>query len=76
MRAAVLTRPVTAEQLTVTEVPVPRLRPGWVRVRVFGVNECRKGASDSDFTFPRILGIEGADAAPRAHDPSAESATN
>ena len=73
MRAIVLTEPVDADQLTVSEVPVPEERPGWVRIRIkaFGVNELevtsRKGESSPDFTFPRILGIEGVgiiDAAP------------
>ena len=73
MRAIVLPHPVSPDQLTVSDIPVPDVRPGWVRIRVkaFGVNESevtsRKGESDPDFTFPRILGIEGVgiiDAAP------------
>ena len=65
MRAIRLTGPVPADQLTPTEVPVPEVRPGWARIRIkaFGVNESevtsRKGESSPDFTFPRILGIEG-----------------
>jgi NADPH:quinone reductase-like Zn-dependent oxidoreductase len=41
MRAIVLPRPVSPDQLTVSDVPVPDIRPGWVRIRVkaFGVNE-------------------------------------
>ncbi|WP_224089896.1 zinc-binding dehydrogenase [Arthrobacter sp. StoSoilB13] len=45
-------------------MPIPGVRPGWVRIRVmaFGINESeatsRVGESDADFTFPRILGIE------------------
>ncbi|MFI2754088.1 zinc-binding dehydrogenase [Cellulomonas sp. P22] len=64
MRAIRLTAPVDPDGLTVSEVPLPEVRPGWVRIRVmaFGVNESevtsRKGESDPDFTFPRILGIE------------------
>lgn len=52
--------------MAVTAVPKPGVKPGWVRIRVkaFGVNESevtsRRGESSSDFTFPRILGIEGA----------------
>ncbi|CAL9280413.1 L-threonine 3-dehydrogenase [Streptomyces sp. enrichment culture] len=86
MRAIVLTRPVAPDQLTVTEVPVPDVRPGWVRLRMkaFGVNESevtsRKGESDPDFTFPRILGIEGVgvvDAAPEGSglEPGQKAAT-
>lgn len=64
MRAIRLTAPVDTDGLTVSEVPVPEVRTGWVRIRVraFGVNESevtsRKGESSPDFTFPRILGIE------------------
>jgi NADPH:quinone reductase len=64
MRAIRLTGPGRTEVLTVSEVPVPQVRPGWVRIRVraFGVNESevtsRTGGSSSDFSFPRILGIE------------------
>ena len=65
MRAIVLSEPVDPRQLAVSHVPVPEVRPGWVRIRVraFGVNESevtsRKGQSSPDFSFPRILGIEG-----------------
>ncbi|MEV7693003.1 zinc-binding dehydrogenase [Microbacterium sp. NPDC089189] len=64
MRAIRLSGPVDIDGLTVTDVPLPEVRPGWVRIQVkaFGVNESevtsRQGESDSDFTFPRILGIE------------------
>ena len=64
MRAIRLTGPVDIDGLTVSDVPIPEVRPGWVRIRVmaFGVNESevtsRKGESDPDFSFPRILGIE------------------
>ncbi|MGO4680222.1 zinc-binding dehydrogenase [Microbacterium sp. 2MCAF23] len=65
MRAIRLTGPVDFDGLTVSEVPIPEVRPGWVRIRVmaFGVNESevtsRKGESSADFSYPRILGIEG-----------------
>ncbi len=64
MRAVRLTAPVDIDGLTVGDVPIPEVRPGWVRIRVmaFGINESeatsRAGKSDADFTFPRILGIE------------------
>ena len=64
MRAIRLTGPVDPDGLTVSAVPIPELRPGWVRIRVmaFGVNESevtsRQGESSPDFAFPRILGIE------------------
>jgi len=64
MRAIRLTGPVDVDGLTVSDVPIPEVRPGWVRIRVmaFGVNESevtsRQGESGPDFSFPRILGIE------------------
>ncbi|HEY8718937.1 alcohol dehydrogenase catalytic domain-containing protein [Pengzhenrongella sp.] len=64
MRAIRLTGPGGLETLATSQVPVPEVEPGWVRIKVkaFGVNESevtsRKGESGSDFTFPRILGIE------------------
>jgi len=66
MRAIRLTGPVEPEELTTSQVPLPEVRPGWVRIKVraFGVNESevtsRKGESDADFSYPRILGIEAA----------------
>ena len=41
MRAIRLTGPVDSDGLTVSDVPIPGVRPGWVRIRVmaFGVNE-------------------------------------
>lgn len=65
MRAIKLSGPGGLDTLVPSEVPKPDARPGWVRIRVkaFGVNESevtsRKGESSPDFTFPRVLGIEG-----------------
>jgi NADPH:quinone reductase-like Zn-dependent oxidoreductase len=64
MRAIRLTGPVPPDELAVSEVPVPDVTSGRVRIRVkaFGVNESevtsRKGESGPDFSYPRILGIE------------------
>lgn len=64
MRAIRLDGPVDIDGLTVSNVAVPDVRPGSVRIRVraFGVNESevtsRRGESAPDFTFPRVLGIE------------------
>jgi NADPH:quinone reductase len=64
MRAVVLSESGGVDKLVVKDVPIPRIQPGFVRIRVkaFGVNESevtsRKGLSDPDFTMPRILGIE------------------
>lgn len=63
MRAAVLSGPGGPENLVVSTVPLPRPRPGWVRiaVRAFGLNRSelhtRLGLSQG-VTFPRVLGIE------------------
>lgn len=64
MHAIRLTGPIAPEGLTMTEVPLPTVAAGQVRiqVRAFGVNESevtsRKGESGPDFSFPRVLGIE------------------
>jgi NADPH2:quinone reductase len=64
MHAIRLTGPAKADELTVTEVPIPEIAAGQVRIRVraFGINESevtsRKGESGPDFSFPRALGIE------------------
>ena len=40
MKAVVLTKPCKAEEMTLTEIPVPHTRPGWVllKVKAFGIN--------------------------------------
>lgn len=40
MKAVVLSEPVPGERVELTEIPVPKIRPGWVLVRVkaFGLN--------------------------------------
>ncbi|MBD5351755.1 MAG: zinc-binding dehydrogenase [Bacteroides sp.] len=40
MKAVVLTKPCKAEEMTVTKIPVPETRPGWVliKVKAFGIN--------------------------------------
>ncbi len=40
MRAVLLSEPTPAEQVRLTEVPIPKIRPGWVLVKVkaFGLN--------------------------------------
>lgn len=58
MRAIRLAGPVDIDGLSVSDVPIPEVRPGWVRIRVmaFGINESeatsREGESGADFTFP------------------------
>ncbi len=62
MRAAVLTAP-GIENLTVTDVPVPAPRPGWVRIKVmaFGLNRSEYHSVTGQaggMSYPRVLGIE------------------
>lgn len=65
MDAICLDGPCEIGDMLVSQRPVPQVKDGWLRVRVeaFGINESeshsRRGLSDPDFTFPRILGIEG-----------------
>jgi NADPH:quinone reductase len=76
MRAVVLSRPGGPENLVLSTQPLPRPRPGWVRiaVRAFGLNRSelhtRLGLSQG-VTFPRVLGIEAVgviDALPEGED--------
>ena len=63
MRAVVVERPGPPEVLTIREMPLPEVRPGWVlvEVRAFGLNRSemftRQGHSPN-VRFPRVLGIE------------------
>ncbi|MEW4354783.1 zinc-binding dehydrogenase [Streptococcus pneumoniae] len=65
MKAIQLDKPCETKDLVPIEVETPTVKEGFalVRVKAFGVNESevtsRKGESDADFSFPRILGIEG-----------------
>ncbi|MCD7117878.1 zinc-binding dehydrogenase [Limosilactobacillus albertensis] len=65
MKAIKLTKPCSADELNPVLVPCPKLKKGYVliKVKAFGVNESevtsRKGESSADFSYPRILGIEG-----------------
>ncbi|MCM2534369.1 hypothetical protein NDK43_20980 [Neobacillus pocheonensis] len=40
MKAVVLEKPCTASELAVQEVPMPKVKPGWVLVKIkaFGIN--------------------------------------
>lgn len=63
MKAVVLERPCRADELSVREVPIPEVKPGWVlvKIRAFGINRSeiftRQGDSPS-VKLPRIIGIE------------------
>lgn len=65
MRAVVLTGPTLAEEVKITDYPVPQVRPGWVLVKVkaFGLNHSeqilRLSEIQADYiTKPIIPGIE------------------
>lgn len=65
MKAVVLTGPVQAENVCLSNVPVPRVRPGWVLVRIkaFGLNHSeqilRLSEINADYiNKPIIPGIE------------------
>jgi NADPH:quinone reductase len=63
MRAVVLSKPGGPENMVMSNLPLLRPRPGWVRiaVRAFGLNRSelhtRLGLSQG-VSFPRVLGIE------------------
>ncbi|WP_342387913.1 zinc-binding alcohol dehydrogenase family protein [Salinicoccus bachuensis] len=63
MKAVVLENPCSAQELHISEIPVPKVRPGWVLVKIkaFGINRSeiftRQGDSPS-VRLPRIIGIE------------------
>lgn len=63
MKAVVLEKACKAEELLVREVPIPKVKPGWVLVKIkgFGINRSeiftRQGDSPS-VKLPRIIGIE------------------
>ncbi len=63
MRAVVLREPGPVENLELRELPLPEVKPGWVRIAVkaFGLNRSelhtRLGLAEG-VTFPRVPGIE------------------
>ncbi|MDS0524305.1 zinc-binding alcohol dehydrogenase family protein [Clostridium sp. SHJSY1] len=63
MKAVVLEKACKAEELVVCDVPKPKVKPGWVLVKIkaFGINRSeiftRQGDSPS-VKLPRIIGIE------------------
>ncbi|MDX3194690.1 zinc-binding alcohol dehydrogenase family protein [Streptomyces sp. MN03-5084-2B] len=63
MRAVVLREPGPVEHLELTDLPLPEVKPGWVRIAVkaFGLNRSelhtRLGLAEG-VTFPRVPGIE------------------
>ncbi|MGW9102700.1 zinc-binding alcohol dehydrogenase family protein [Priestia megaterium] len=63
MKAVVLGKACTAEEMVIQEVPMPKVKTGWVLVKIkaFGINRSeiftRQGDSPS-VRLPRIIGIE------------------
>ncbi|ALA42305.1 zinc-binding alcohol dehydrogenase family protein [Paenibacillus jamilae] len=63
MKAVVLEGACKPEELKIKEVPIPKVKPDWVLVKIkaFGINRSemftRQGHSSS-VKFPRIIGIE------------------
>ncbi|MBM7655428.1 zinc-binding alcohol dehydrogenase family protein [Neobacillus cucumis] len=63
MKAILLDKACSAQELVVREVPIPRVKSGWVLVKIkaFGINRSeiftRQGDSPS-VKLPRIIGIE------------------
>ena len=63
MKAMVLEKPYSAEEMKIKNVPIPEVKEGWVLVKVkaFGINRAeiftRQGDSPS-VKLPRIIGIE------------------
>jgi NADPH:quinone reductase-like Zn-dependent oxidoreductase len=65
MKAVVLNNTCKPEELVVSEVPIPEVKPGWVliKVKAFGLNRSelmmREYEGNAPYiTLPRILGIE------------------
>ncbi len=65
MKAIVLYKTCSARELTVSEIPLPEVKPGWVLVRVkaFGLNRSelmmREYEGNAPYIkLPRVLGIE------------------
>ncbi len=65
MKAVVLYKTCSPLELTVSEIPIPQVKPGWVliRVKAFGLNRSelmmREYEGNAPYiTLPRVLGIE------------------
>ena len=63
MKAVILKKPCSAEELEISEIPVPEIKTGWVliKIKAFGINRAeiltRNGHSPS-VKLPRVIGIE------------------
>jgi NADPH:quinone reductase len=74
MKAIVLNRTCSPEELTVSDIPVPKTKPGWVLVRVkaFGLNrsELMMRAYEADAPYIKMPRIPGIECAGEIADPS------
>ena len=63
MKAIVIEKPCSANELKISEIPVPKIKSGHVLIKInaFGINRAeiftRNGLSPS-VEFPRVIGIE------------------
>lgn len=77
MKAVVLSKTCSPEELTIREIPVPDVKPGWVliKVKAFGLNRSelmmREYEGNASYIqLPRVLGIECAGEIADASDSS------
>lgn len=63
MKAVVLEKPCTADELKIQNIEIPKVKNGWVliKIKAFGINRAeiftRDGFSPS-VKLPRVIGIE------------------
>ena len=63
MKAVVLKKPSTADELYIQNIEIPKVKDGWVliKIKAFGINRAeiftRNGFSPS-VKLPRVIGIE------------------
>jgi NADPH:quinone reductase-like Zn-dependent oxidoreductase len=74
MKAVVLYKTCHPEELKISEVPVPAVKPGWVliRIRAFGLNrsELIMRAYEADMPYIKLPRIPGIECAGEIFDPS------
>jgi NADPH:quinone reductase-like Zn-dependent oxidoreductase len=74
MKAVVLYKTCQPEELKISEVPVPAVKPGWVliRIRAFGLNrsELIMRAYEADMPYIKLPRIPGIECAGEIFDPS------
>jgi NADPH2:quinone reductase len=80
MKAVVLYKTCRPEELRISEVPVPEVRPGWVllKVKSFGLNrsELMLRAYEANATYIKLPRIPGIECAAEIADPSESDCFN